>query len=55
MSHPNVVPFLGVSEASAPLRMVSEWMPNGTVRDYIGKNPDTSRLQLVGWLENSLV
>jgi len=47
ISHPNIVPFLGVSEAPAPLSMVSEWMPNGNVRDFIGKNPDTSRLQLV--------
>ena len=47
VSHPNIVPFLGVSEAPAPLSMVSEWMPNGNVRDYVGKNPETSRLQLV--------
>ena len=47
ISHPNIVPFLGVSEALAPLSMVSEWMSNGNVRDFVGKNPDTSRLQLV--------
>lgn len=27
--------------------MVSEWMPNGSVRDYVVKNRETSRLQLV--------
>ena len=47
VSHPNIVPFLGVSEAPAPLSMVSEWMPNGNVRGYVAKNPDVSRLQLV--------
>jgi len=47
ISHPNVVPFIGVSEAPAPLSMVSEWMPNGNVRDYVVKNPEISRLQLV--------
>ena len=47
ISHPNIVPFLGVSKAPAPLSMVSEWMPNGNVRDYVRRNPDTSRLQLV--------
>ena len=47
ISHPNIVPFLGVSNAPAPLSMVSEWMPNGNVRDFVRKNPDTSRLQLV--------
>ena len=54
ISHPNIVPFLGVSEGPAPLCMVSEWMPNGSVRDYVGENPETSRLQLVRWLESVL-
>ena len=54
ISHPNIVPFLGVSEGPAPLCMVSEWMSNGNVRDYVGKNPETSRLQLVRWLESVL-
>ena len=52
ISHPNIVPFLGVSEAPAPISMVSEWMPNGNVRDYIEKNPGVSRLQLVCQLES---
>lgn len=47
ISHPNIVPFLGVSETSAPLCMVSEWMPKGTLREYVWKNPDISRLQIV--------
>ena len=53
VSHPNVVPFLGVSGVYAPLCVVSEWMPNGNVRDYIGKNPETSRLQLACWLKSA--
>ncbi|KAF9789355.1 kinase-like domain-containing protein [Thelephora terrestris] len=47
ISHPNIVPFLGVSEAPAPISMVSEWMPNGDVRSYVIKNPEVSRLQLL--------
>ena len=47
ISHPNIVPFLGVSESPAPLSMVSEWMPNGNVRAYVINNPEASRLQLV--------
>ena len=47
ISHPNIVPFLGISGAPAPISIVSEWMPNGNVRDYVRKNPQTSRLQLV--------
>ena len=53
ISHPNIVPFLGVSGAPAPLSMVSEWMPNGSVRDYVRANPESSRLQLVCWLEGA--
>lgn len=47
LSHANIVPFLGISEAPAPLSMIYEWMPNGNVRDYVAKNPEISRLQLV--------
>ena len=47
ISHPNIVPFLGVSGAPAMFSMVSEWMPNGNARDYVVKNPEISRLQLV--------
>jgi serine/threonine protein kinase len=47
ISHPNIVPFLGVSEDPAPISMVSEWMPNGDVRGYVVNNPEVSRLQLV--------
>ena len=54
ISHPNIVPFIGVSEAPIPLCMISEWMLNGHVRDYAQKNPEISRLQLVRWLESAL-
>ena len=47
ISHPNIVPFLGVSEALGLLSMVSEWMPNGDVQEYVVKNPGADRLQLV--------
>ena len=53
-SHPNIVPFLGVSEVPSPLCGASEWMPNGNMRDYVGKNPKISRLQFVCWLESAL-
>ena len=58
ISHPNIIPFLGFSEVPAPLSMVSEWMPNGNVREYVGENPGISRLQLVceigDWVEFEL-
>jgi len=47
LSHSNVVPFLGVCDEPAPLSMVSEWMPNGDVRQYVQDYPEADRLQLV--------
>ena len=51
--HPNIVPLLGMLEMALSLRIVSEWMPNGNVWDYIERNPDVSRLQLVRRPESS--
>lgn len=45
--HPNIVPFLGVTDGPAPFTMVSEWMPNGNVRQYVVEHPEVDRLQLV--------
>ena len=45
LRHPNVVPFIGVTQD--PLQFVSEWMPKGTLVDYIRKNPDANRIGLV--------
>lgn len=47
LSHPNIVPFLGVCDSPAPLSMVSEWMPNDNVRQYVQDCPQADRLQLV--------
>ena len=44
--HPNIVPFIGVTWD--PLQFVSEWMPNGTLTQYLGKNPEADRICLVG-------
>jgi serine/threonine protein kinase len=49
LSHPNILPLLGVSVSKNPLhfRIISEWMPNGNVMEYIGSNPEVNRLRLV--------
>ncbi|KAF9779315.1 CNH domain-containing protein [Thelephora terrestris] len=41
MRHPNVVAFIGVTRD--PLQFVSEWMVNGTLSEYLDKNPDANR------------
>ena len=49
LSHPNVLPLLGVSVSKDPqhFRIITEWMPNGDVTEYIGSNPEVNRLRLV--------
>lgn len=46
LRHPNVVPFLGVT--TTPLQLVSRWMPNGTLTEYVSANPQADRISLVG-------
>ena len=45
LRHPNVVPFVGVTQN--PLQFVSEWMPNGTLTEYVSENPGVNRIGLV--------
>ena len=44
LKHPNIVPFLGVT--IEPFQFVSEWMPNGTITQYVVKNPGIDRIAL---------
>jgi len=48
LDHQNIVPLLGIT--STPLQLISEWMPNGNLTEYIGMHPDTDRLGLVSVL-----
>ncbi|KAF9785472.1 kinase-like domain-containing protein [Thelephora terrestris] len=43
--HPNVVAFIGVTRN--PLQFVSEWVPNGTLTQYVNKNPGANRIGLL--------
>ncbi|KAF9648576.1 kinase-like protein [Thelephora ganbajun] len=45
LRHPNVVPFISVTRN--PLQFVSEWMPNGTLTEYVNANPDVNRIGLL--------
>lgn len=49
MAHPNVLPLLGVSKTLKPLYMVSEWMDNGNINQYLKQKPKADRLQLVSF------
>ena len=47
VSHPNVLPFLGVSETLFSFCIISPWSRNGNIVEYIQKHRDANRLQLV--------
>jgi len=34
--------------------MVSEWMPNGNIKQYVKTHPDENRFELVSLMSNSL-
>lgn len=35
LSHPNVLPFLGISEAPSQFAIISPWLPNGDIINHI--------------------
>jgi len=47
VSHPNVLPFLGVSETLFPFCIISPWLPNGNILKYTQEHRGANRLQLV--------
>jgi serine/threonine protein kinase len=47
LRHQNIAPFIGVTQDN--LQFVSEWMPNGTLTQYLAKNPGVNRVDLVSF------
>ena len=48
LCHPNVLPLLGIVTDGGQLAMVSEWMTNGTISEFVGEHQDADRFKLVG-------
>lgn len=48
LRHPNILPLTGVTIGSERCSMVSDWMENGTIKQFIEMNPDANRIELVG-------
>ncbi|CAE7163408.1 unnamed protein product [Rhizoctonia solani] len=44
--HPNVLPLLGMVEFRDQIAMVSPWMKNGDLRNYLRQHPEVDRCQL---------
>jgi len=47
LSHPNVLPVLGVSPKLFPLCAITEWMVEGNIMDFTSKHPEVNCLRLV--------
>ena len=49
LCHPNVLPLLGVTMGEKLFEMVSEWMDNGNINEFIRVHMDANRFKLVGF------
>ena len=47
LHHPNVLPLLGVIMTEDRLAMVSEWMINGNINQFVMAQRDANRFDLV--------
>ena len=47
LRHPNVLPLIGVTMTDVQFAMVTEWMVNGNVSEFVKANRDVDRLGLV--------
>ncbi|KAG6834483.1 hypothetical protein H0H93_009397 [Arthromyces matolae] len=53
LSHPNVLPFYGISRFRSRLALVTHWAANGHLGDYLKSNPEANHILLVNVLINS--
>jgi hypothetical protein len=47
LKHNNIVGLIGLAQFRGQIAMISPWMENGHLPDYISRNPDVDRIQLV--------
>ena len=47
LRHPNVVPFLGVTMDKDQLAMISEWMVNGNINQFLKVHWEANPFELV--------
>ena len=49
LRHENVLPLSGVTMSNNQLAMVSEWMVNGNINEFVKARRDANRFELVGF------
>ncbi|CAE6496322.1 unnamed protein product [Rhizoctonia solani] len=53
-SHENILPLIGFAVLGGDLAMISPWMNNGCITDYISRNPNCNRLRLCTQLARAI-
>ena len=54
LQHQNVLPLIGVVMSETRFMMISEWMMNGNINEFVKACPGASKLELVGFSFKSL-
>jgi hypothetical protein len=49
LRHPNILPLIGAKLSKNEFTMISEWMINGNINDFIQAHPNVNRVKLVGF------
>ena len=49
LRHPNVLPLMGVAITKSRFAMISSWMANGNINDFVKSHPEVDRFGLVGF------
>ena len=55
LRHPNVLPLLGAMVAECRFMMVSDWMVNGTITEFVKAHVDADRMELVRFSIKALI
>lgn len=55
LRHPNVQELLGIIMVEGELGMISPWMEQGNLQQYIAAHPEVRRYPLVGLIRHSIV
>ncbi|KAG8893772.1 hypothetical protein FRB99_001717, partial [Tulasnella sp. 403] len=56
LTHPNILPFLGTgSDKQNLLYLISPWMDNGSLHDYVTKQPQCDRIRFLRETAEALV
>lgn len=49
LRHPNVLPLVGITISETRFAMISNWMANGNINDFVRTNPNVDRLGLASF------